>query len=84
MKIIEVIDCPLCDGHIAVIVEDNKVTSHGVCPKCDRSYSPDHLNFAEECKALEDEYLFSLYKLSEVDVEIADFYHKLSEKGVEI
>lgn len=57
IKIIEVIDCPLCDGKISVIVEDNVITSHGICPKCDRPFSPDHMNFAQECRGYEDEFM---------------------------
>ena len=72
MKIIEVIDCPLCDGKISVIVEDNKITSHGLCPKCDRPFSPDHLNFTQGCRL--EELLF------DIEVEVEDFYTQLLRK----
>jgi hypothetical protein len=61
MKIIETVDCPLCDSEIAVIVEDNKITSHGVCPKCDRSFSPERLTFTQECQAMETEFLETFF-----------------------
>jgi len=80
MKIIETVDCPLCDGEIAVIVEDNKITSHGLCPKCDRPFSPDHLNFAQECRGYEDEFMAeeSLFRI--IENEIMDFYQVVYEK----
>lgn len=74
MKIIETISCPLCDGEIAVIVEDNKITSHGLCPKCDRPFSPEHLNFAQGCQV--EELLF------DIEMDVADFYAQLRRKGV--
>jgi hypothetical protein len=74
MKIIETVDCPLCDGKISVIVEDNKITSHGLCPKCDRPFAPDHLNFAPGCKV--EELLF------DIEMEVADFNKQLRTKGV--
>ena len=72
MQIIESVECPLCDGEISVIVEDNKITSHGLCPKCDKPFSPDHLNFAQGCRT--EELLF------DIEMEIRDFYHAVYEK----
>lgn len=57
MIIFEDIDCPVCDGKVKVVMENNVITSHGVCDKCERHYSAEHLNFAETCKGYVEEYI---------------------------
>ncbi|MGD9381640.1 MAG: hypothetical protein PVI03_04275 [Candidatus Thorarchaeota archaeon] len=85
MHIVETINCPMnCGGQIAVIMEDNIITSHGVCPQCDRSFSAERLNFAHECMSYLNEYMEEEYPtehlLNEVDREVTDFYQVLYEK----
>lgn len=88
MLIFETIGCPTCSGKIAVIVEDNVITSHGVCPGCDNTFSAERLMFIEQCKAFEDEFMHEEHYddvlLNTVDIELADFYYRLAEKGVVI
>jgi C4-type Zn-finger protein len=88
MLIFEDIECPVCSDKIKVIVENNVITSHGVCPSCDNTFSAERLQFSEDCHAMEDEFMASRFLdddvLFEVDTELADFYNQLLMKGVEI
>jgi len=90
MLIFEKIDCPLCPGKIQVIVENNKITSHGLCPKCDQAFSAEHLQFATDCQTMEDQFMDHLSPepylsiLDLIDYEVNDFYGRLEKKGVEI
>jgi hypothetical protein len=100
MMIFEDIECPLCPDTIKVIIEENKIVSHGVCPTCDNTFSAERLQFVEECQAMEDEfmnllspdvpedeYLYHLnpaLTLIDVDIEVEDFYNRLIEKGVKV
>ncbi len=87
MLIFEKIDCPLCPGQIQVIVENNRITSHGLCPNCDQAFSAERLQFAQDCGALEEEFMYEHQEdmlFDTVDIELADFYYRLTEKGVEI
>lgn len=68
MLIFETIGCPMCSGKIAVVVENNVITSHGVCPGCDNAFSAERLMFTEKCKAFEDEFMETME-----DVEVCDY-----------
>lgn len=54
----EYIDCPLCDGKIIVIVENDRITSHGICHECDHTFSAERLQFTETCKRMEEEFMY--------------------------
>lgn len=97
MLIFEDIECPLCPDKIKVIIEQNKIVSHGVCPTCDNTFSAERLQFTEFCRMREDEFMDVMdpdnhpdmyYELDpaltliEVDNEVNDFYARLAEKGV--
>ncbi len=96
MLIFETINCPTCSGKIAVIIEDNVITSHGVCPGCDNTFSAERLMFMEQCKAFEDEFMDLMLPchpelgihtcgdsiLCEAEWELGEFYHELTLKGV--
>jgi len=57
MMIVETIDCPKCpEGKIAVILEDNKVTSHGVCNRCEKILPPHDLQWYLDVFREEDNY----------------------------
>ncbi len=87
MIIFQQIDCPLCEGEIVVIIENNKITSHGVCPNCDQAFSAERLQFVQDCGAMEEEFMYQNQNdvlLDTVDIELANFYHQLKEKGVEL
>lgn len=78
MLIFEDIRCPLCDrGKIRVVVENNKIVSHGICDKCERCFSAEHLNFAEEAKGYLDDFMEQEYPienlLNEIDREVREF-----------
>lgn len=86
MHIFESVDCPKCpDGVIACIVEDNKVTSHGICPKCEKHFGPEKLQFyldtfKEECDFMDelansaaDEAMRALFLLQEIEDEVYAF-----------
>ncbi len=89
MMIFEDIDCPLCSGTIKVVVEENKIVSHGICPTCDETFSSERLQFTVECQAMEDQFMElispELYDVVEViEYEVNDFYARLMEKGVDV
>jgi uncharacterized protein YbaR (Trm112 family) len=65
MFIFETIDCPSCSGKIAVVVENNVITSHGICPGCDKTFSAERLQFTNDVKAMEDQFMA---ELSDIDV----------------
>jgi len=77
MKIIETVDCPLCDGEIAVIVEDNKITSHGVCGNCDSTHSAERLQFQEDAQEMEDQFMRQEHIFRQVDDEVMSFHNVL-------
>jgi hypothetical protein len=85
--IFESIDCPLCSGEIRVVVEENKIVSHGICPTCDETFSSERLQFTVDCLTMEEEFMVGLEEerlLDTVEIEVIDFYYKLMEKGVEV
>ncbi len=90
MLIFEMIDCPLCPSKIQVIVENNKITSHGLCPNCDQTFSAEHLQFTQDAQAMEDDFMELLSPepylsmLDLIDYEVNDFYGRLEKKGVQI
>lgn len=89
MLIFETIDCPLCPGKIQVIVENNKITSHGLCPNCDQAFSAERLQFAESCKLMEDQFMEHLASepydvVKAIEYEVNDFYARLIEKGADV
>ena len=89
MLIFEDIECPLCSGKIKVIVEDNVITSHGVCPKCDNTFSAERLQFTQAVQAMEDQFMDLLSAepndlILAVEYEVNDFYARLIEKGVDV
>lgn len=57
MFVFESIDCPTCSGKIRVVVENNKIVSHGICPNCDQAFSAERLQFVEDCQVMEDEFM---------------------------
>lgn len=87
MFIFEDIDCPLCNGKIEVVVENNKIVSHGICPTCDETFSSERLQFTTDCQAMEAEFMFdlgveeldhALDLFNQVDIEVDDFYYQLA------
>lgn len=90
MLIFEDIECPLCPDKIKVIVENNKITSHGVCPTCDQTFSAEHLQFAQDTQAMEDQFMEHLSPepypdlVEIIEYEVNDFYGQLERKGVKI
>jgi len=90
MLIFEDIECPICPDKIKVIVENNVITSHGVCPTCDQAFSAEHLQFAQDMQAMEDQFMGLLSPepylsiLDLIDYEVNDFYGRLERKGVKI
>lgn len=87
MLIFERIDCPRCSrkDSIRVIVENNVVTSHGICAHCDKTFGPDLLQFHLDTFRYESQYLEmeaeraaeealgSLAILQEVEDEVFEF-----------
>ncbi len=90
MLIFEDIECPLCPDKIKVIVEDNKITSHGICATCDQTFSAERLQFTQDVQTMEDQFMDLLSPepylsiLDLIDYEVNDFYGRLEKKGVEI
>lgn len=90
MLIFEQIECPLCPREIVVIVENNKITSHGICSNCDQTFSAEHLQFTVDAQAMEDQFMELLSPepyldmLDLIDYEVNDFYGRLEKKGVKI
>jgi hypothetical protein len=90
MFIFETIECPQCEGEIVVIVENNKITSHGMCGNCDQTFSAEHLQFTQDAQAMEDQFMEFLSPepylsiLDLIDYEVNDFYGQLERKGVKI
>ena len=90
MLIFEDIECPVCPSKIKVIIEQNKVVSHGLCPTCDNTFSAERLQFTQDCQAMEDEFMDLLDPEPAPDVvevieyEVNDFYGQLERKGVKI
>ena len=66
------------------------ITSHGVCPGCDNTFSAERLMFVEQCKAYEDEFMDLINPdlfpdvIDVIEYEVEAFYHLLWEKGVAI
>jgi hypothetical protein len=89
MLIFEDIECPVCPDKIKVIIEDNKITSHGICPTCDNTFSSERLQFTLDVQAMEDQFMELLSAepndlITAVEYEVNDFYARLIEKGVDI
>ena len=90
MLIFETIECPVCPDKIVVIVENNKITSHGMCPTCDQTFSAEHLQFTVDTQDMEDQFMEYLSPepylpiLDLIDYEVNDFYSQLERKGVKI
>lgn len=87
MLIFEDIDCPLCSGEIKVVVEKDKIVSHGICPTCDETFSSERLQFTVDCQTMEEDFIETLETervLNTVEIEVIDFYYKLMEKGVDV